>query len=32
MLDSGIARTDAHRFYRREGMDQHSITFERRLD
>jgi GNAT superfamily N-acetyltransferase len=32
MLDSGNARKDAHRFYRREGMDQHSITFERWLE
>ena len=31
MLDSGNARLDAHRFYRREGMDQHSITFQRQL-
>jgi GNAT superfamily N-acetyltransferase len=32
MLDSGNGRKDAHRFYLREGMNQHSITFERPLD
>ncbi|HEY7268259.1 MAG TPA: GNAT family N-acetyltransferase [Dehalococcoidia bacterium] len=31
MLDSGNARNDSHRFYLREGMDQHSITFQRPL-
>ena len=30
-LDSGLHRTDAHRFYLREGMPVHSLHFLRRL-
>lgn len=31
-LDSGMQRTDAHRFYRREGMDATGLHFAERLD
>jgi GNAT superfamily N-acetyltransferase len=31
-LDSGVQRLDAHRFYRREGLDTESLHFARRLD
>ena len=30
-LDSGNHRTDAHRFYRREGMEANSLHFKRSL-
>ena len=31
-LDSGVQRDDAHRFYRREGMENSSLHFVKRLD
>ena len=31
-LDSGVQREDAHRFYRREGMENSSLHFVKRLD
>jgi GNAT superfamily N-acetyltransferase len=30
-LDSGVQRTDAHRFYRREGLDVTSYHFSRKV-
>jgi len=31
-LDSGVQRTDAHRFYEREGMERSSYHFRLRID
>jgi GNAT superfamily N-acetyltransferase len=31
-LDSGVQRTEAHRFYEREGFDKTSFHFARRID